>query len=955
MKILDSNAFDLERWLQTGWMLEVLRPGEASLWVGWGEPKTVSIAEFDAGGGVWTPDFFELKNGGQRFQTPFTCRIDRTVLQTALQEMLAKHHKTENVAFDRVVWRPPLRADFDRGWQHLQSVFRDGVVKKAVPAVFARGTTATMNAREWLANRVLASLRATAGTSLRLYGEWSGSRGRLGATPEALFSVDGATITSMAVAGTRAVEKADELWSDNKEREEHQLVVDDIARTLSAWTKIATSVGGTRIQKFSTLAHLVTDISATTTGPCDVYDLTRVLHPTPALGTSPRQNDLSLLRQLHQQTAPGISRDGFGAPFVVRLQNRVEAVVAIRQIQWQREGADRLTLQVGSGCGVLPMSECDREWAELALKRRAIAKLFALLPEEIDNVAWSLDILRTLVAHGIHDFSVCAGARNAPLVVAIEEFRKANKAVTVHSFFDERSAAFFALGQARGSGRPTAVVTTSGTAVTELHSALAEADLSGVPLLALTADRPRRLRQSGAPQSIDQPGLFAKFVAKTWDLEYREAFDFSFGDRLRPLHVNLCYDEPLLSGDAAVDLDRTLAPVAAVIAPTQDVQVVDQATVARLSAFVLAPFDGFAVVGPLETTAREAVAQFILHFQLPCFLEGTSGLRGDRRLRALELKGGDGVVQDWVRSGQAKRVLRLGGVPTVRVWRDLDDAAIGTETLSLSHLRFAGLARGTFLHVSGGVQGIAATLRAAVAAAAPAKLARVGERWLAYDQRTSVALTSTLGNQPDSEPALFAALSRAIGPCDFVYVGNSLPIREWDLAASRESSWAVQANRGVNGIDGQISTAFGLLESKAKQTAIATAWIVVGDLTALYDLSAPWIRNHARRETQRAATRVRIVVINNQGGRIFSRVLAKAPGGAAPFENAHDLGFKSWAEMWGLRYLLVEHDIASALKAIEDADDAIVELRPSNEATCEFWRQFQATTSIHPAIEGAKP
>ena len=121
------------------------------------------------------------------------------------------------------------------------------------------------------------------------------------------------------------------------------------------------------------------------------------------------------------------------------------------------------------------------------------------------NLNRSVQILQELTAHGVEDFCVCAGARNAPLVKALHHAQ----GIHVYNFFDERSAAFFALGVAKRKKAPAVVVTTSGTAVAELLPAVVEAHYSGVPLVLLTADRPPQYRHSGAPQSIKQIGFFS--------------------------------------------------------------------------------------------------------------------------------------------------------------------------------------------------------------------------------------------------------------------------------------------------------------------------------------------------------------------------------------------------------------------------------------------------------------
>ena len=147
------------------------------------------------------------------------------------------------------------------------------------------------------------------------------------------------------------------------------------------------------------------------------------------------------------------------------------------------------------------------------------------------NVELARRLIDSLREAGVRDFCVCAGSRNSPLLAVLGE-----SDLRLFSFIDERSAAFFALGRVKLHGAPVAVVTTSGTAVAEMLPAAIEAYYSGLPLVLVSADRPARFRGTGAPQSIEQVGIFGNYVntsLKAWS-------------RSRPLHLNIEFDEPLL-------------------------------------------------------------------------------------------------------------------------------------------------------------------------------------------------------------------------------------------------------------------------------------------------------------------------------------------------------------------------------------------------------------------------
>lgn len=538
------------------------------------------------------------------------------------------------------------------------------------------------------------------------------------------------------------------------------------------------------------------------------------------------------------------------------------------------------------------------------------------------NISWSKRILELLHQEGVRDVVSCAGARNSPLVSVLAHLDGFN----LQPFFEERSAAFFAMGAARRSGQPTAVITTSGTAAAELLPAVVESFHTGVPLIVVTADRPRRLRGTGAPQSIDQTGLFAKFVSYEFDLENGEEFSLQEWNRRSPVHINICFDEPLIDEPLT-----TLQLSAATAKPAysgasnfslstgsewaslrltkflKSAQVVDDSAASASSPLVV-------IVGTLETQyEREAVCEFLLKLGAPVYLEGPSGLRERVELRQLALRSGDRILNWALKRGLMTRVLRIGGIPTVRVWRDLEERTCPAEVLSLTPLPFSGLSRGEMICAE-----IASVLKSVQGTVTGCHSASV---LFDKDRGAEAALQEFLRQEPCSEPALFHELSKQIADSSLVYIGNSLPIREWDLAADRSRVFPVEANRGVNGIDGQISTFIGLARENQDN------WAVLGDLTTLYDLTGPWAAAY------RQGARLRLVVMNNGGGKIFSRLFANPL-----FENNHTLGFEYWAKMWNLNYQRWTEIPSTFVGSTFD----VIEIVPDLDASKRFWDLYDA-------------
>lgn len=511
-------------------------------------------------------------------------------------------------------------------------------------------------------------------------------------------------------------------------------------------------------------------------------------------------------------------------------------------------------------------------------------------------------VLGRLAGLGVRDYVVCAGARNVPLVSSLLT-RCQDLNLRVWHHFDERAAAFFALGLAKRSGAPVAVLTTSGTAVAELLPAAIEAFYSGIPLVLVTADRPASFRGSGAPQAIEQAGIFGTYALAV-DLETVEGLgSLAAWTRDAPLHLNVCFDEPRAEDrHTSWEPDPSIAAPVAERAnvPTERPNDASPGSIAASATTFCQDRNGLLVLlGELPSSWREAVTRFLVSLGASVWAEATSGLRESPALAALLRYGEPALPQ---------KVLRIGGVPSLRLWRDLEiNAAI--PVLSICPRPFSGLARPSQLLVT---------------RTFPDLVLPSQESLFANPTLFDGAIFARF---PRSEPALVHALSREIPSHAVVYLGNSLPIREWNFFAVGDPAHPhSHASRGANGIDGQVATFLGLSVGEAE------SWGIFGDLTALYDLNAPAMLDQA------GPGKRRIVVINNGGGRIFSRLPSMA--GMAHdekqvTENRHQLGFEAWAAMWGMGYRLWHAGEAFPENL---PDTVLIEAVPDESETEAFWK-----------------
>jgi 2-succinyl-5-enolpyruvyl-6-hydroxy-3-cyclohexene-1-carboxylate synthase len=533
------------------------------------------------------------------------------------------------------------------------------------------------------------------------------------------------------------------------------------------------------------------------------------------------------------------------------------------------------------------------------------------------NTELAVSTVRELLSYGVEEFCVCPGARSAPWIAV---FKENSHQIKTYYFFEERSAAFFALGRIRKTGKPVAVVTTSGTAVGELLPATMEAHYVGLPLILLTADRPRRYRNSGSPQTAEQVGILGVYVSHCFDLEKGEKLDLKQVPFSQPFHVNVCFDEPLLEREELRQSRAYLVSHYSMV--NSSLPPLMNHHTSFLQSYFRKVKTPFVIVGMIHPDHREAIAQLLLDWGFPTYFEGISGLREDPRLGGIRIHSSERILErarqgDYLIDG----IIRIGGVPTLRLWRDLDLGLSDLPVLNMTAVGFSGLGRSSYV-LQGNLTQLAQTCLNLSQCEIPKKEASSFRFWIELDQEKNQKLQDLLALEPRSEPGMLAALSRLYSRKTRLYLGNSSPIREWDLAADpRTRLNDIWASRGVNGIDGQVSQFLGFAEEGLEN------WAVLGDLTALYDLPGPWILQQLPR------VRVNLAVINNGGGKIFSRMFSEKE-----FQNQHSVRFESWASLWGLKY---EEWKEVPNQSRSASESRVIEVLPDEEATQRFWEIYR--------------
>lgn len=543
------------------------------------------------------------------------------------------------------------------------------------------------------------------------------------------------------------------------------------------------------------------------------------------------------------------------------------------------------------------------------------------------NHVWSSLLLEELHRLGVRDIALASGSRSAPLTMAAA----AHPGFRRHLHFDERGLGFMALGLAKGSGRPVAVIMTSGTAVANLWPAVAEAQLTGVPLIILSADRPPELIDNGANQAIDQQGIFGRYPVHQQNLpsptpSIPAAFVLSSVDQALakqaltpgPVHFNCMYPEPLYPGEAYLDFSDYLAPLGDWLhscEPWSPWLQCEQHCPHQPDWDELQGKRGVIIAGRIQDPAEaQRVAQLAERLGWPLLADLQSQIRFDsRNLIHMDLAlQNSSFVTELARAevllqfGARLISKRLGQFIKQHPWQDywlVDPQPARLDPDYRLRRRLVCTPR-------------------AFATAHPVNHRhlpwhRLAERQQGISQQVRSACDRF------SELGVCHRLNRLIQ--GQLFVGNSMPARLMDMLGETGTGPSrVMTNRGASGIDGLIATAFGFSLSRDEPTTL-----LLGDLSALHDLNSLALLGKGSRPLV-------IILLNNDGGSIFR--MLPVPTRDSLLETyyclPHGLHFEHAAAMFGLNYRApttldeFERDYATALKT----GATLIEIKvPSNE------------------------
>lgn len=564
----------------------------------------------------------------------------------------------------------------------------------------------------------------------------------------------------------------------------------------------------------------------------------------------------------------------------------------------------------------------------------------------VANTVWARAIIDELARCGLRDVVVAPGSRSTPLVMAAD----ANPRIEVRVHLDERSVGFFALGMGQ-AGRPTAVVTTSGTAVANLLPAVVEASQASVPLIVLSADRPPRLRGADANQAIDQYAIFGRYPRLFTELSLPtedprslrhlrvlacRAWGSAVGRDPGPVHLNVPFDKPLepasismegeaIEGGGGFEGRTDGAPWTAIQtsrapAPPEERQ--------KLVALLQSPRP-ILIAGPnprpvdLGAAAQRAAERF----GCPLLADPLSGGRFGEVAEGVAVAGYDLFLGgEGVRKAlEPTAIVRVGRSPiSARLQRWLFEHPAVPHVVIDDGDRYKD-------HGTTATAVIVCDPVATLDSLTPEGSAGADAGWLDRWRRADeVSREMTAYLPPESEAAVAAAALQGTPEGGVLFVSNSMPIRDIDaFAHPMNRTVHVRANRGASGIDGIVSTAFGIAVGSGAPTVC-----LIGDIAFFHDTNGLlWAREEGGD--------VVFVLVDNDGGGIFGMlpISGHEPAFKKYFTTPHGLDFEHAAALHGLPYQEVGvADVEGALHQALSAGGSRILRIATDSPTNLAWR-----------------
>jgi 2-succinyl-5-enolpyruvyl-6-hydroxy-3-cyclohexene-1-carboxylate synthase len=555
------------------------------------------------------------------------------------------------------------------------------------------------------------------------------------------------------------------------------------------------------------------------------------------------------------------------------------------------------------------------------------------------NTLWGSLIIKELLRNGVDYFCISPGSRSTPLVQAVAQSSKTKHIIC----FDERGAAFHALGYARSSGKPAALISTSGTAAANYFPAVIEASADRMPLLILTADRPPELRQTAANQTIDQVGLFGKYPKWFFDLPcpdemispqvilstIDQAVHQCRNNPKGPVHLNCMFREPLEPKSLKVDNSylKSLAKWREKKGPYTSYSLSgtkpDDGQISEIAEIINKTKKGVLFVGRLQSSKDiSSIKNLAKVLGWPVFPDTLSGLRlGTNSPDFIPYYDQMMLPEDTQEEFRPETILHLGGTFVSKRLLQFVGSVKPENYILVNDHPF----RQDPAHI------VTHRLQADLSLFREFLTPHLSNRntnseWLSIFQKMSDKIETEIDRFNESldeinEISISRAISKFIPKNHALFLANSMPVRDMDMyGMAGGSNVRVGANRGVSGIDGTIASAAGFAAG-----ARSPLTILIGDLAMIHDLNS-------LSQIFSVNQQITIVVLNNSGGGIFSFLPIANYDDIFEeyFGTPHQFTFENIAKTFGLGYFQPQTNREfknNYESALESGKSSIIEIK----------------------------
>ncbi len=565
------------------------------------------------------------------------------------------------------------------------------------------------------------------------------------------------------------------------------------------------------------------------------------------------------------------------------------------------------------------------------------------------NYFWTSLFVEQVAALGVKNVCISTGSRNTPLTLAFAENKKIKKYIHV----DERSCGFFALGLAKYTNSPIAIVTTSGTAVAELYPAIIEAYIQRIPLIICTADRPSYLRNTGANQTINQDNIFVNHIRKFIDFglpyltkknlnEFCEKIvktvSIATKENSGPVHLNFPFVKPLEPNTFTEKISFKISDFIISEKRNYRNKINEKDFLEFLETLKNAErplihcgWDNF------NNEFYKSLQKFSTKNNIPIFVDGTSELRFIKSGNKNIISNHTAFIENI--DEEPDLIIHLGNAPTSQIMLRYFENSKAERILinEFGDIKDPSTNKGRIIKCN--------PLLLLNKMLDEENLSPKKNDWLKKIQNCEVVSEKIkhrfLANLKfGSEPKVSFEILNCIEPNSNVFISNSLPIRDFDYFASkRKLGLKIFTNRGASGIDGIISTASGIAATSKNQT-----YLIIGDLAFYHNVSALSTLNELK-------IPLKIILVNNNGGGIFNMlpIANDKENFEEYFITAQNLEFSKIVKAFGGNYYLPKtwHSFKKYLIGVsKNKNFSVIEIQTDSiksvEQRKDYWEQVKA-------------